>query len=81
MKIQLEHTLLEHLENRDYESTVKYVELDNWSIRNACSISLLLFKCQQNKSKQLASEKDKNLVYLSSKKKSIKHINSMQENI
>jgi hypothetical protein len=57
MKIQLEQ-----LGNRDYESTVKCVELSNWSIRSACSISLLLFKCQQNKSKQLASEKDKNLV-------------------
>ena len=57
-------TKLKHLGNRDYESTVtvKYVELSNWSIRYAFNTSLLLFKCQQNKSKQLASEKDKNLV-------------------
>ena len=41
--------------------SVKYVELSNWFIRYAFSKSLLLFKFQQNKSKQLASEKDKNL--------------------
>ena len=52
-------TKLKHLGNRDYESTVKYVKLSNWSIRYALSTSLLLFKCQQNKSKQLAKEKDK----------------------
>ena len=52
-------TKLKHLGNRDYESTVKYVKLSNWSIRYAFNTSLLLFKCQQNKSKQLAKEKDK----------------------
>ena len=52
-------TKLKHLGNRDYESTVKYVKLGNWSIRYAFNTSLLLFKCQQNKSKQLAKEKDK----------------------
>ena len=53
---------LKHLGNRNYESAVKYVELSNWFISYVFSRSLLLFKCQQNKSKQLASEKDKNLV-------------------
>ena len=53
---------LKRLGYRNYESTVKYVELSNWFISYVFSRSLLLFKCQQNKSKQLASEKDKNLV-------------------
>ena len=50
---------LKHLGNRNYESTVSYVELSNWFIRYAFSRILLLFKFQQNKSKQLAKGKDK----------------------
>ena len=69
---------LEHLGNRDYESTVKYVEFSNWFIRYAFSKTLLLFKFQQNKSKQLAKERDKKFAL---EKKSIKRIYSMQENI
>ena len=61
-------TKLKHLGNRDYESTVKYVELSNWFIRYALSRSLLLFKFQQNKSKQLAKEKGKKLKNLPWKK-------------
>ena len=64
-------TKLKHLGNRDYESTVKYVELSNWSIRYAFNTSLLLFKCQQNKSKQLAKEKDKNFVLENKNKSSV----------
>ena len=60
-------TKLKHLGDRDYESTVtvKYVELSNWSIRYAFNTSLLLFKWQQNKSKQLAKEKEKKIKILS----------------
>ena len=52
---------LKQLGNRNYESAVKYVELSNWFIRYVFSRSLLLFKYQQNKSKQLAKKKIKNL--------------------
>ena len=72
---------LKHLGNRNYESAVKYVELSNWFISYAFSRTLLLFKFQQNKSKQLAKEKDKKLKNLPWKKKSIKRIYSMQGNI
>ena len=74
MKIKLKHIGI-----YNYEYTVKCAELSNWFIRYAFSRILLLFKFQQNKSKQLAKEKDKNFVLENKNKNKSSVLNRSKE--